>query len=264
MKIAKAMHERAKSITPDMGAINQFAVSDLTADDVYCFSAVLCDSEIDRDMERFTSETLDDLAKMFVGKTVIFDHTWSAKNQVARIYSCEVVEQAEKNMLGEPLKQLVGKAYILNTEENKSIIDAIDGGILSEVSVGCSVRECVCSVCGEAFEFDWDTWTLSCKNGHVKGESYDGTLCCGELKGAADAYELSFVAVPAQKGAGVIKSASDVQAAIDTILGCESIPVSACEKLLKKIKAANTSREEMAKRKKILEANKKYIKENEE
>ena len=42
---------------------------------------------------------------------------------------------------------------------------------------------------------------------HVKGRTYNGKLCWGELKGAKDAYEWSFVAVPAQRKAGVIKSA---------------------------------------------------------
>ncbi len=40
---------------------------------------------------------------------------------------------------------------------------------------------------------------------HVKGRTYNGKLCYGELTGAKDAYEWSFVAVPAQREAGVIK-----------------------------------------------------------
>ena len=52
-------------------------------------------------------------------------------------------------------------------------------------------------MCGEAVG--------SCR--HVKGRTYNGKLCYGELTGAKDAYEWSFVAVPAQRRAGVIKSA---------------------------------------------------------
>ena len=41
---------------------------------------------------------------------------------------------------------------------------------------------------------------------HVKGESYSGKICCGEMTKPYDAYEWSFVAVPAQRSAGVIKA----------------------------------------------------------
>ena len=53
----------------------------------------------------------------------------------------------------------------------------------------------MCSICGQELG--------QCR--HVKGRSYNGKLCWGELTGAKDAYEWSFVAVPAQRRAGVIK-----------------------------------------------------------
>lgn len=63
------------------------------------------------------------------------------------------------------------------------------------MSVGCSVERCVCSICGE------DINTCA----HKKGEVYGGKVCCAELVNAQDAYEWSFVAVPAQPRAGVLK-----------------------------------------------------------
>jgi hypothetical protein len=39
----------------------------------------------------------------------------------------------------------------------------------------------------------------------MKGESYDGQVCCAILQEPMDAYEFSFVAVPAQREAGVLK-----------------------------------------------------------
>jgi hypothetical protein len=55
--------------------------------------------------------------------------------------------------------------------------------------------QAVCSICGGEYG--------TC--GHQKGEHYDGMLCCVILKEPMDAYEFSFVAVPAQREAGVIK-----------------------------------------------------------
>ena len=61
------------------------------------------------------------------------------------------------------------------------------------------MEHAVCSVCG------CDRTRNDC--GHEKGREYGGQLCWADLEGARDAYEFSFVAVPAQPAAGVVKSA---------------------------------------------------------
>ena len=55
----------------------------------------------------------------------------------------------------------------------------------------------ICSVCGA------DGAKGGCN--HIKGRSYGGKLCYVELDEPLDAYEWSFVAVPAQRAAGVTK-----------------------------------------------------------
>ena len=74
-------------------AINAQAKAKLTEDQVYVFSLRLCDDQIDRDMERFDTQALPALAKLFIGKTGIVDHRWSSDSQVARIFAAEVVEE---------------------------------------------------------------------------------------------------------------------------------------------------------------------------
>ena len=69
----------------DLEQINALARTALTAEEVYTFSLRLCDNEVDRDGERFSPETLRELAPLFVGKSGIFDHCWSARGQTARI-----------------------------------------------------------------------------------------------------------------------------------------------------------------------------------
>lgn len=69
----------------EMELINAYSRRKLTKDEVYVFGVVLCDNDIDRDNERFTVESLFKLEKLFVGKTGIFDHSPTAKNQTARI-----------------------------------------------------------------------------------------------------------------------------------------------------------------------------------
>ena len=179
----------------ELARINEFAKCELGAGEVYTFAVKLCDNEIDRDCERFTCETLTQLAELFVGKCGIFDHEWSAKEQTARIYRTELIETKERTKAGDAYCYLKGYAYMLRTEKNEELIAEIEGGIKKEVSVGCSVKESVCSVCGKEIGL--------C--GHEKGKVYDGKLCYAELKDASDAYEWSFVAVPAQPKAGVMK-----------------------------------------------------------
>ena len=179
----------------ELSCINEFAKCELSAGEVYTFAVKLCDNEIDRDCERFTRQTLGQLAELFVGKCGIFDHEWSAKEQTARIYRTELVETKERTKAGDAYCYLKGYAYMLRTEKNEELIAEIEGGIKKEVSVGCSVRESVCSVCGKEIGL--------C--GHEKGKVYDGKLCYAELKDASDAYEWSFVAVPAQPKVGVMK-----------------------------------------------------------
>lgn len=198
MEIQKEWSEQAAG-TPaaqELAYINQYAKTPLEAEQVYAFAVRLCDNEVDRDFERFETAGLERLGELFLGKSGIFDHQWSAKGQTARIYRTEVVaEPGRVTAAGDGYCYLKGWAYLLRTEGNAELIAEIEGGIKKEVSVGCSVAESVCSICGAP--------AGTCH--HVKGEVYDGRLCFTELRQPTDAYEWSFVAVPAQRDAGVLK-----------------------------------------------------------
>ena len=180
----------------ELEAINRFAKTPLTEEQVYAFPVRLCDNEVDRDFERFDTEALEKLGELFLGRSGIFDHQWSALGQTARIYRAEVVrEPARVTAAGDGYCWLKAWAYLLRTEKNQDLIAEIEGGIKKEVSVGCSVARRVCSVCGAE--------AGTC--GHEKGQTYGDRLCFTELRDPVDAYEWSFVAVPAQREAGVVK-----------------------------------------------------------
>ena len=95
MNIQKETHVAATG-TPtsaQLEAINAQAKASLTAEQVYVFSLRLCDDQIDRDWERFDTNALPTLAKLFIGKTGIVDHKWSTDSQVARIFETQVVRE---------------------------------------------------------------------------------------------------------------------------------------------------------------------------
>ena len=169
-------------------AINALAKTRLNGEQVYVFAVRLCDDQVDRDGERFDTAALPALAKLFIGKTGIVDHQWSADKQVARIFETQVVQE-------KGVSYIKAWAYIRRGGANEETIADIEAGIKKEVSVGCAMGRAVCSVCGSEYG--------TC--GHMKGEVYDGHTCCAVLQEPVDAYEFSFVAVPAQKEAGVLK-----------------------------------------------------------
>lgn len=183
------------SVSPeDLTLINQLSKTQLTEEQVYTFAIRLCDNEIDRDWERFDRNALETLRSLFVGKSGIFDHNWSAEGQTARLYKTEVCQEDGLTGAGDPCCFLKGFAYMLRNEKNLPLIQEIEAGIKKEVSVGCSVSGRKCSICGKD----------GC--GHHGGETYDGKQCFFTLVDPVDAYEWSFVAVPAQRKAGVMKS----------------------------------------------------------
>lgn len=201
MKEGYLLKQKAENgaVSPkELEKINQYTRREFQAGELYAFSVVLCDNQVDRDFECFTKAALEKLKELFLGKTGIFDHSLQSGGQTARIYDCQVETLPErKTQLGEPYSRLVARAYLPRTAKNQDFITELDSGIKKEVSVGCAVNRLCCSVCGE------DLKKGSCR--HQKGKTYDGRLCCTVLDDPYDAYEWSFVAVPAQREAGVIK-----------------------------------------------------------
>ena len=83
------IRKNLKSVSPiaadalaDIGLINEYAVKELTPDEVFCFSLILCDNEVDRDIERPPTKFKGkQMAELFLGKTMLFDHYWSAESK---------------------------------------------------------------------------------------------------------------------------------------------------------------------------------------
>lgn len=187
------------TIKEELALINGFSRKELKEDDVYIFTLTLCDNDVDRDFERFSLDSLKKLKELFVGKTGINDHSMRSKDQSARVFRTYLYEDSSrKTATGEAYVALKARAYMLKTESNADLIAEIDGGIKKEVSVSCSAERCTCSICGK------DMKKHECK--HIKGRKYAGKVCYGILENPTDAYEWSFVAVPAQRLAGVTKS----------------------------------------------------------
>lgn len=182
----------------DIDLINRFTLKDLKPEDVFAFNINLCDDQPDRENERFSLQCLQKLTTMFPGKPLIQDHEWSANNQQGRIYRAQVVHDGKAN-------RLRASIYMLRTPGTAETIAQIEGGVLKEVSVSVKCNKITCSICGKPMIRSWKGYE-KCENDHENGKTYNGQTCLGVLEDPSDAFEVSFVAVPAQREAGVTKS----------------------------------------------------------
>ena len=129
-KAAEAINSGAPTAV-QLEAINAQAKAQLSGEQVYVFSLRLCDDQVDRDFERFDTAALGALAKLFIGKTGVVDHKWSADKQIARIFETQVVKEAG-------ISYIKAWAYIRRGGSNDEIIADIEAGINKDVSVGCA------------------------------------------------------------------------------------------------------------------------------
>lgn len=191
-----ALVEKQTASEADLAAINRHTLRELGAEEVFTFRLAACDNQIDRDTERFSDGALEQMAGLFPGKPVLLDHNWSAKDQCARVYGAQV----ETDPVRAGVKRLILSCYIPRLNTTKAQIEAIETGLKRECSVGCGVDRSVCSICG-------NDYYSNCL--HLRGQEYEGKTCHVVLDSIADVYEVSMVAVPAQREAGVVKTAGE-------------------------------------------------------
>lgn len=193
----------------DLRKINKYTLSPVKAEDVFIFKATIADNEQDdRNYMPFNLKALQDLKKLYPGKTMLKDHNRVADNQIARIFDTELIQDANKTTeLGELHTELIAKIYMIKTDSNKDLIAEIVGGIKKEVSTSTVPEKMVCNICGV------DNMKDYCR--HWPGREYEVADATGKsskkrckmlLSGAKEAHELSFVAVPAQPRASTRKS----------------------------------------------------------
>ncbi len=176
IKCFSSKNEIGTPTDEDMRLINQHTLKTLSKDDVFCFSVILCDNDIDRDYERFDEDALKTLEKLFVGKTGIINHSMKSEDQSCRTYKTQVITDAtRKTADGKDYTYLKGWCYTVRSDKNQDLIRDIESGIKKEVSISCSSEKRFCSVCGDT----------NCN--HIAGRKYNGKRCFKTITNITDA-----------------------------------------------------------------------------
>lgn len=174
---------------------NKTGTEQLQREDFYVFPLRLSDNIIDRVFDKMSDEFLSELADCCIGLSGIRDHDWQSGNQFARIYKAELIEDGD-------VHYVKVMAYMLTSEYDT--VAKIKAGLLRETSIGFESENDTCSICGAITTKTDDSQIATCPNGHKMGETYDGKMCYNSINKLKDLFEWSLVAVPCQKGAGII------------------------------------------------------------
>lgn len=178
-----------------LGKINRYALTPITADEVYVRRKILAHNGVDRDRERFNEALLDDFAATLPGKSTLYAHDRGKFLPLGLYFDAtteEISLEKFKELTGEDPRLPAGLAgvkvlwawyYVIKTPEVESVLRNIEGGTYRHWSIGFSAKSLV----------------------SVKGP-YDETLYW-EYQGPGEATEGSLVWLGAQQGATSQKNA---------------------------------------------------------
>ena len=157
----------------DTEMINKLSKNSYQPEELCTFEILLCDNEVDTDHDCFSYEALTQLKEKVIG---VFDH----KNKACIFNAYIESEPTRKTKNGEIYACLKAKAYVLNNEENKPLIEIIQQGKKNKVSLCCSVKTRTCSICKKE------------KCEHIFGKMYDDKLCFSVINDISLVYEFFF------------------------------------------------------------------------
>jgi len=179
-----------------LSRINGFALEPLAAEDVFIGKQILAHNGIDRDLERFTDELLEQFAATLPGKSVLYFHDrrgtlplglyFDASTESLGVEKFKALTGADPRLPEgiDQVKVLWAWYYVVKTDEVDFVLKNIVGGTYRHWSIGFTASDLVA----------------------VKKEANGPTLYW-EYVGPGEALEGSLVWLGAQQGASSQKAA---------------------------------------------------------
>lgn len=200
--LAVAIKAAGDPSADQLAAIRTYTLTDLTAEQVYCRTFAVAHNAIDRDRECFDESLLADYANTLPGKGVFIRHPTGFDGDSGpgkgRCFGARLERMSHdeaRTLLRAPGLQwppasdtavlLMADAYIVRTAGNADLLLEIDAGIVSDVSIGGTVKDAERVTDAEGRELN--VWRLT---------------------GPGEALEFSFVWLGAQPGARAVKHAN--------------------------------------------------------
>lgn len=188
-----------------LAAIRTYTLAELSPDQVYVRTFAVAHNAIDRDNECFDESLLSNYAETLPGKGVFIKHPsgWDGDSGPGkgRCFGAHVERMSHdeaRTLLRAPSLQwppgsdtavvLMADAYIVRTASNADLLLEIDAGIVSDVSIGGTVKDRERVTDAEGRELN--VWRLT---------------------GPGEALEFSFVWLGAQPGARAVKHAHRIE-----------------------------------------------------
>ena len=144
VKVDKAYGPRPTE--EDLAAINAFALTTLTADQVYARQMDLCTTLVDRRFERFDHAMLRQFRDTIIGKSFLVGHDYS-KAPKGRFFGATSVQRHRKST-GAPYRALQTQVYLPICEATEEARAMIDAGVWKDVSIGFYAENLNCDLCG--------------------------------------------------------------------------------------------------------------------
>jgi hypothetical protein len=208
----------------ELGQIHSMAKKQYPKEQLKVYYTKSADSDVDRQSEHFSKAALKDMAKFSPGQPVMKDHNYHSSDGVfGKIFDAKVIKDDNDQ------PYLAQKFYVLDTPENKSVIDGIESGINDKLSVGVAMKreDYLCDLCNKSMfgkKGDYADWC-----GHMPGQAAkDGKTATATINRVSDYRELSRVTVPAQRKAAVKSIMGAPKSEFDVI---QNLPEADKEKL---------------------------------
>lgn len=192
--LAISPEQEAAARTSYLNDIRKYAGASINAEDVYIRAARIVNSKPASFFGQFTPESLNDVAERLAGRPVMVGHEYS-RAPVGKFFRAERVfmRDTPKTPNAESYWVQAWMYFLKADAEAATLVQRIDAGIASEMSLAWSFTRADCSICKH------DVRSLQCM--HVPGEVYeDGGLAAFNMGGITGVLEGSVVYAGAERG----------------------------------------------------------------
>jgi len=173
--------------------VNKFTLRQLDRDEFAVFTMDLCNNRVDAHYSRFPVNELESINKMVPGRPFMERHDTKGTLPRGTFFRSRLHEDPDRDYVS-----VRPDVYILHTEDNRGLIDNIEGGVYRATSIGFSFMHPECSICHK------DIRTCD----HVPGRTYGEESCHYVMHDVVSVLEGSVV-FSASQGTGFVAGRDD-------------------------------------------------------